>query len=286
MSSLHSASCLARSGLRQVSANCLGEPDGELRLSTSSMVMADECSRTRSGYSGVMPVRTALRPGVLSPTLPVPKSIPRPEYVGKDDRARGQRAVGADARGDREDARRGPDRGGRAGRGRQGRRARCDDRRTRPHRPRVHGRPRRLPVDAGLQGLPEVLLHVAERDHLPRHPGLDGDPGRRHRQHRRHRLHRRRARRHQRHLPGRRRVRGAPAARRAHPRGDDARDQGRQARPRAVDRRPRHRVVREPVRLQRGSRLHRPRHRHHLPQRAGGAALRPARGRAPSSSPG
>jgi hypothetical protein len=30
-----------------------------------------------------MPVRTALSPGVLSPTLPVPKSIPRPEYVGK-----------------------------------------------------------------------------------------------------------------------------------------------------------------------------------------------------------
>jgi methionyl aminopeptidase len=28
-----------------------------------------------------MPVRTALRPGVLSPTLPVPKSIPRPEYA-------------------------------------------------------------------------------------------------------------------------------------------------------------------------------------------------------------
>ncbi|MBV9319000.1 MAG: type I methionyl aminopeptidase, partial [Mycobacterium sp.] len=30
-----------------------------------------------------MPVRTALSPGVLSSTLPVPKSIPRPEYVGK-----------------------------------------------------------------------------------------------------------------------------------------------------------------------------------------------------------
>ncbi|EUA76266.1 methionine aminopeptidase domain protein [Mycobacterium xenopi 4042] len=30
-----------------------------------------------------MPVRAALSPGVLSPTLPVPKSIPRPEYVGK-----------------------------------------------------------------------------------------------------------------------------------------------------------------------------------------------------------
>jgi methionyl aminopeptidase len=30
-----------------------------------------------------MPVRTALRPGVVSATLPVPSSIARPEYVGK-----------------------------------------------------------------------------------------------------------------------------------------------------------------------------------------------------------
>ncbi|HSN44663.1 MAG TPA: M24 family metallopeptidase, partial [Propionibacteriaceae bacterium] len=30
-----------------------------------------------------MSVRTALRPGVVSPTLPVPKSIARPEYVGR-----------------------------------------------------------------------------------------------------------------------------------------------------------------------------------------------------------
>ena len=30
-----------------------------------------------------MPGRTALSPGVLSPTLPVPNLIPRPEYVGK-----------------------------------------------------------------------------------------------------------------------------------------------------------------------------------------------------------
>ena len=30
-----------------------------------------------------MAARTALSPGVLSPTLPVPESIPRPEYVGK-----------------------------------------------------------------------------------------------------------------------------------------------------------------------------------------------------------
>ena len=224
-----------------------------------------------------MPVRTALRPGVVSPTLPVPRSIAPSRVRVEADRQRGQRAVGADARGDREDAGRRPHRGGRAGRGGQGRRTRRHDRRTRPHRPRVHDRPRRLPVDARLQGLPEVLLHVAQRDHLPRHPRLDRRRGRRHRQHRRHRLHRRRARRHQRHLPGGRRVRGAPAARRAHPRGDDARDQGRQARPRAVGRRPGHRIVCKPVRLQRRSRFHRARHRHHVPQRAGGAALRPAR---------
>src|ERR1700739_4639188 len=30
-----------------------------------------------------MPARTALSPGVLSPTLSVPGRIPRPEYVGK-----------------------------------------------------------------------------------------------------------------------------------------------------------------------------------------------------------
>ena len=45
---------------------------------------------------------------------------------------------------------------------------------------RVPARPRRVPVDAGLPRLPEVVLHVAQRGHLPRHPGLarsieDGD---------------------------------------------------------------------------------------------------------------
>ena len=231
-----------------------------------------------------MPVRTALRSRRAVPDAAGAQVDPAPGIRVEADGARRPRTVGADAGDHREDAGRRPDRGRRAGRGRQGGRARGDHRRARPHRARVHVRPRRLPVDAGLQGLSEVLLHLAERGHLPRHPGLDGDRGRRHRQHRRHRLHRRRARRHQRHLPGRRRLRGAPPARRAHPRGDDARHQGGQARPRAVDRRPGHRVVREPVRLRRGSRLHRPRHRHHLPQRPGGPALRPARRRAPSSS--
>ena len=36
-----------------------------------------------------MSVRTALRPGVVSPMLSVPKSIPRPEYVGKPTAAEG-----------------------------------------------------------------------------------------------------------------------------------------------------------------------------------------------------
>ncbi len=40
-------------------------------------------SRAQIDYPGVMPVRTALRSGDLSPTLPVPKSIARPEYAWK-----------------------------------------------------------------------------------------------------------------------------------------------------------------------------------------------------------
>src|ERR1700746_3384515 len=94
-----------------------------------------------------MPGRTALSPGVLSPTLPVPKSIPRPEYVGKATAREG----------------------------------------TEPwvQTPEVIEKMRvasRIAAgalaeagDAGLQGLPEVVLHLAERGHLPRHPGLDGD---------------------------------------------------------------------------------------------------------------
>src|SRR5262249_27179325 len=81
MSSLHSASCLARSGVRQVSANRSAKPAANCS-STSSMVMLQNLAR-RSRYSGVMPVRTALRPGVLAPTLPVPRSIVPPEYAWK-----------------------------------------------------------------------------------------------------------------------------------------------------------------------------------------------------------
>ena len=55
-------------------------------------------------------------------TLPVPNSIDRPEYAWKPTAQRGHRALGADARGDREDAGGRPDRGGRPRRGGQGRR--------------------------------------------------------------------------------------------------------------------------------------------------------------------
>ena len=75
------------------------------------------------------------------------------------------------------------------------------------------------PSTLGYKGFPKSLCTQRQRGDLPRHPRLTGDRGRRHRQHRHHRLHRRRARRHQRHLPRRRRRRGDPAARRAHPRG-------------------------------------------------------------------
>ena len=232
-----------------------------------------------------MPVRTALRPGVLSPTLPVPKSIPRPEYVGKATAREGSepwvqtpeviekmRVAGRIAAGALAEAGKAVAPG-----------VTTDELDRIAHEYMIdHGA---YPSTLGYKGFPKSCCTSLNEIICHGIPDSTVIAGRRHRQHRRHRLHRRRARRHQRHLPGRRRVRGAPAARRAHPRGDDARDQGRQTRPLAVDHRPRHRVVRKPVRLQRGSRFHRPRHRHHLPQRAGGAALRPARRRPPSSSP-
>ena len=156
----------------------------------------------------------------------------------------------------------------------QPRRAGCHDRRARPGRPRVPVRPRRLPVDARLQGLPQVAVHLGQRGDLPRHPGHDRPERRRHRQRRHHGVHRRRARRHRRDLPGRRRRRGVTAAGRAHPRGDDAGDQGGRTRPAGQRDRPGDRVLREAVRLRRGARLHRARHRHGVPLRAGHPPLR------------
>ena len=73
-------------------------------------------------------------------------------------------------------------------------------------------RPRRLPVDARLQGLPQVAVHIGQRGRLPRHPGQHRAPGRRHREHRHHGVHRRRARRHRRDVPRGRRRRGGRAS--------------------------------------------------------------------------
>src|SRR5271165_763299 len=106
-----------------------------------------------------MTVRSALRAGVLSPTRPVPKSIPRPEYVGKPTAREGHepwvqtpeviekmRVAGRIA-------------------------ARALAEADNAVAPGVT-------TDVGLQGFSEILLHVAQRDHLPRHPGLDRDRGR------------------------------------------------------------------------------------------------------------
>ena len=126
---------------------------------------------------------------------------PRPGAGARAHRSAGVRRQGgpgpqhvarrAAARGDRGDAGGGPDRRAGAGRGRRGGGARRHHRRDRPGGARVPGRPRRVPVDAGLQGLPQVVLHQPQRGGLPRHPGHHRDRGRRHRQHRRHRVHRR-----------------------------------------------------------------------------------------------
>ena len=127
-------------------------------------------------------------------------------------------------------------------------------------------------------GFPKSLLHLAQRGDLPRHPGLDGDRGRRHRQHRRHRVHRRRARRHQRHLPRRRRrPRRTGCWSSAPTRRTCAAIKAVAPGPAAQRDRPGDRVVREAVRLRRGPRLHRPRHRPRRSTRAGHPALRRAR---------
>ena len=153
-------------------------------------------------------------------------------------------------------------------------RARRHHRRGRPGRARVPLRPRRLPVDPRLQGLPQVAVHLGQRVHLPRHPRRPRARGRRHRQHRHHRLHRRRARRHQRDLPRRRRRRGEPPAGRAHRGVAAPGDQRGQAGPPGQRDRPGHRVVRQALRLRRRHRLHRARRQHVVPLRADHPALR------------
>ena len=173
---------------------------------------------------------TAIAPAAISPRRPVPDSIPRPEYV---DQPAPAPFTGSEVK-DAETIERIRVACRLAAQARElvgsARRARRHHRRARPGRPRVPLRPRRLPLDPRLQGLPEVAVLERQRGRLPRHPRRPGDRGRRHRQHRHHRLPRRRARRHQRHLPGRRRRRGDAPARRAHPRGARPGDQGRQAR--------------------------------------------------------
>ena len=70
----------------------------------------------------------------------------------------------------------------RAARSRRRGSGRSDHRRTRPRVPRSVYRARRLPQPAPLQGVPEVAVHVGERDHLPRHPRRSCPCRRRHRQ--------------------------------------------------------------------------------------------------------
>ena len=169
---------------------------------------------------------TAIAPAAISPRRPVPDSIPRPEYV---DRPAPAPFTGSEVK-DAETIEKIRVACRLAAQARElvgaARRARRHHRRARPDRSRVPLRPRRLPVDPGLQGLPEEPVLERQRGGLPRHPRRAGDRGRRHRQHRHHRLPRRRARRHQRHVPGRRRRRGDAPAGRAHPRGPRPRDQG------------------------------------------------------------
>ena len=207
----------------------------------------------------------------------VPSSIARPEYVGRKSRPA---RTGSEVKDDDTDRARcaSPARiaGAGARRGRAARRSRRHHRRARPGRPRVPLRPRRLPVDARLQGLPpEVAVHQRQRGHLPRHPG----------QHRARRT--------------------ATSSTSTSPRSSAActatptrptssatstRSHGcwssapheammrgiKAVAPGRADQRhrSRHRVVRAAVRLRRRARLHRARHRHVVPLRAGHPALR------------
>jgi methionyl aminopeptidase len=121
---------------------------------------------------------TAIAPAAISPRRPVPDSIPRPEYVDEPAPAP---FTGSEVK-DAETIERMRVAGRLARRratGRRARRARRHHRRAGPDRPRVPLRPRRLPVDPRLQGLPEVAVLERQRGRLPRHPGRrvleDGD---------------------------------------------------------------------------------------------------------------
>ena len=104
---------------------------------------------------------TAVVPGAVSPRAPSPPTSRGPEYV---DRPAPARFTGSEVK-DAETIERMRVAGRLAAQARElvgshvapGR----HHRRARPDRPRVPLRPRRLPVDAGLQGLPQVAVHVA-----------------------------------------------------------------------------------------------------------------------------
>ena len=210
-----------------------------------------------------------LIPGRLSPTRTVPASIPRPEYVGRrapapytggdlytPEEVERIRAAGRIAARAIEAA---------AAAIRPGR----HHRRARPHRARVRHRPRRLPVDARLPRLPEVVVHLGQRGDLPRHPRRHRAGGRRHRQHRRHRLPRTAYHGDLNHtfIVGEASEEVAllvERTREALARGISAVAPGR-----AGERdRPRDRGLRQALRLRRRARLHRPRRRSRVPLRA------------------
>ena len=121
-----------------------------------------------------MTVRPPLTPGTLSPMRPVPSQIARPEYVGKK---RPQEWRGSHVQ-TPETIEKMRIAGRLAAQATQLAGEHCKPGVTTDEIDRVvHEfllRPRGVPVDAGLQGLPEVLLHHPQRGHLPRHPGHHG----------------------------------------------------------------------------------------------------------------
>ena len=213
-------------------------------------------------------------PGIISPRRPVPASIDRPEYVDKPSPVA---TPAPRSRTPRPSSRCGSPAGS------PPRRWRRPPRRIAPgvttdEIDRVgheflldHGA---YPSTLGYRGFPKSLCTSVNEVICHGIPDDRRLHGRRHRQHRHHRLHRRRPRRHRRDLPVRRRRRGVPAAGRAHPRGDDARDQGGPARAADQHHRPGHRELRRAVRLRRGPGLHRARHRHGVPLRPDRSPLR------------
>jgi methionyl aminopeptidase len=182
-----------------------------------------------------MALRTALRPGVICPELPVPKAIERPEYVGKSTVAEGSepwvqtpeviekmRIAGRIAAGALAEAGKAVAPG-----------VTTDELDRIAHDYMVdHGA---YPSTLHYKGFPkscctslnEIICHGIPDSTVIE----DGDIV---------------------NIDVTAYIDGVPA-RRAHPRGDDARHQSGQARPGALGRRPGHRGVRKQIRLQRRS---------------------------------